>query len=81
MNYKDSFVYNLRQKVGDMRLSRKWKSESAPTDEEEVTSAEWVSFEKAIEKSTNSRRKSNASFFRPNVGNSNLSLSTITISP
>ena len=50
MNYKDSFVYNLRQKVGDMRLSRKWKSESAPTDEEEVASAKWVSFGKSYRK-------------------------------
>lgn len=38
-------------------ICKKWKSESAPTDEEEVASAEWVSIEKAIEKSTNSRTK------------------------
>lgn len=146
MSYKDSFVYNLRQKVGDMRLitatvdvvpfndrgevkmiyanhfdywtpigghvelgdswqsaamhelseeggieadeadmelaatmsgpgriyqyadgttqpftlifvCRKWITESTPTDTEEIADAEWVSVEKAIEKSANPRTK------------------------
>lgn len=38
-------------------ICRKWKNESIPTDAEEIESAEWVSIEKAIEKSTNTRTK------------------------
>lgn len=38
-------------------ICRNWESEANPTDTEEIASAEWVSFDEAITKSTNSRTK------------------------
>lgn len=38
-------------------ICRKWKDELKPTDVEEIAGAKWVSFDKAVRESANSRTK------------------------